>query len=450
MCREKGGIIQHPVQHSRPKFFRFFLTLTPTDRFIILIRRVTAAAIGYDLYPFRETNPRNIKKEAIHLENKKSGKFANYLKEQNIEFSVQRIFIDGLGAMAHGLFASLLIGCIINTIGTYVPVLNAIVVNPWASEALAGANLLIQSKTACYAVQGAAMGVAIAYAMKAPPFVIYSCCAVGYAANALGGAGGPLAVFFVVVCAVFCGKLVSKRTPLDIIVTPFVTIVCGVTVAFLIGPPIGKLATALGVLVMKATALQPFLMGMFVSALVGILLTLPISSAAICAGLGLLGLAGGAAVAGCCAHMVGFAVASYRENKSEGLLSIGLGTSMLLVPNLVRKPILWLPAVITSIVNGPVAICLFKLQHNGLAINSGMGTAGLCGPISMITGWLDPTVANDPSLGIVLETAYVNPAMNWIGLVVCCFVIPAVGGWLVSEIMRKKGWIQPGDYQLQK
>lgn len=377
-------------------------------------------------------------------------KFKNYCKAQGIEFNTNRIFIDGLGGMAHGLFASLLIGCIINTIGTYVPVLNTLVINPWGSEALAGANLMIQCKTAAYAVQGAAMAAAIAYSMKAPPFVIYSTLAVGYAANALGAQGGPLAVFFVTVIAVKCGKLVSKRTPLDIIVTPFVTIVCGVIAAFLIGPPIGKLAMALGTLVMKATALQPFAMGILVSALMGVILTLPISSAAICAGLGLLGLAGGACVAGCCAHMVGFAVASYRENKVEGLLSIGLGTSMLQVPNLVRKPILWMPAVVASIVNGPIATCIFKLQHNGLPINSGMGTSGLCGPIGLITGWLAPTVENNPALGVDLATAYANPVMNYIGLVIVCFVVPAVVALATSEFMRKKGWIKLGDYSINR
>lgn len=175
--------------------------------------------------------------------------WAKYCKEQNIEFSTKRIFIDGLGGMAHGLFASLLIGCIINTIGMYVPLLKDIVVNPWMSDKLAGENLLIASKTAAYAVQGAAMAAAIAYSMKAPPFVMYSTLAVGFAAHALGAQGGPLAVFFVVVIAVFFGKLVSKRTPIDIIVTPFVTIVFGVLFAFLIAPPIGKGAVLLGDLV---------------------------------------------------------------------------------------------------------------------------------------------------------------------------------------------------------
>jgi len=367
-----------------------------------------------------------------------------FCKEQNIEISGQRIFIDGLGGMAHGLFASLLIGCIIGTIANYVNIPVTI-----GGETV---NFLAQVKTFCYAVQGPAMACAIAYAMKSPPFVIYSCLTVGYAANALGGGGGPLAVFFVTVAAVFLGKLVSKRTRVDIIVTPAVTIILGVVVALIIAPPIGTLATLLGQLIMKATALQPFWMGIACSLLMGIILTLPISSAAICAAFGLVGLAGGACVAGCCAHMVGFAVCSYRENGVGGLLSQGLGTSMLQVPNLLRKPKLWIPPVVASIVNGPIASVVFKLQMNGAPISSGMGTSGLVGPIGLATGWLTPSdqavAAVGGGLGVNLDTAYANPAMNWIGLVIVCFVIPAVISLLVSEIMRKKGIIELGDYKL--
>ena len=379
---------------------------------------------------------------------KRESRWARYCREQNISITGRRIFIDGLGGMAQGLFASLLIGCIIGTLGTYVPGLKSLLVNPWGSQALAGNNLLLASRTAAYAVQGAAMAIGIAYAMKSPPYVIYSSLAVGYAANVLGGSGGPLAVFFVTVAAVFCGKLVSKRTPMDLIVTPFVTIVSGVLVAYLIAPPIGKLATALGNVVMMATRAQPFLMGVLISVLMGIILTLPISSAAICAALGLTGLAGGAAVAGCCAHMVGFAVASYKENRMEGLLSQGLGTSMLQIPNLMRKPVLWLPAVLTSAVNGPVATCLFKLQMNGAAINAGMGTCGLCGPIGSITGWLEPAVEENVRLGVDLAAAAESPLRNYLGLFVVCFVIPAVGGWFFSSLMRKKGLIKDGDLDL--
>lgn len=279
--------------------------------------------------------------------------WAKYCKEQNIEFSTKRIFIDGLGGMGSRsvrVSADRLHHQHDRHVRSPAEGHRR---QPLGFRSSRGALiLLIASKTAAYAVQGAAMAAAIAYSMKAPPFVMYSTLAVGFAANALGAQGGPLAVFFVVVIAVFFGKLVSKRTPIDIIVTPFVTIVVGVLFAFLIAPPIGKGAVLLGDLVMKATALQPFWMGILVSALMGIILTLPISSAAICAGLGLVGLAGGACVAGCSAHMVGFAVASYRENGVQGLLSQGLGTSMLQVPNLVKKPILWLPPVVASIVNG--------------------------------------------------------------------------------------------------
>lgn len=350
-----------------------------------------------------------------------------YFKEQNIEFTFQRIFIDGLGGMALGLFASLLIGCILGTIGNYVS---------W--------KLLGDSYGYARTVQGAAMAVAIGYAMQSPPLVMYSLLTVGFAANALGGAGGPLAVFFVAIVTIFFGKLVSKRTPIDLIVTPAVTIVVGVFVASIIAPPIGAFATAIGKFIMWATEMRPFSMGIIVSAVVGIVLTLPISSAALCAAFGLVGLAGGAALAGCCAHMVGFAVSSYRENKLNGLAAQGLGTSMLQVPNLMRKPILWVPPVIASIVGGPVATCIFKLQMNGAPIASGMGTSGLVGPIGVVTGWFNPS-----------ETAVANGAVaisptawDWIGLIVICVVIPVVVSLLVSEYMRKKGMIKEGDYKL--
>ncbi len=391
-----------------------------------------------------------------------AGKWQTFCKEQNISITGKRIFIDGMSGMAHGLFASLLIGCIINTLGLYVPGLKDLVVNPWAGFDWAAANagklndptvinLFTSSKVAAYAVQGAAMACAIAYSMQSPPFVIYSCLAVGYAANALGGGGGPLAVFFVTIVAVFAGKLVSKRTPLDIIVTPLVTIVVGVLAAYLIAPPVGALADLLGSLVMKATALAPLPMGILVAALMGVILTLPISSAAICAALGLVGLAGGACVAGCAAHMVGFAVASYRENRLHGLLSQGLGTSMLQMPNLLRKPVLWIPPVVASVVNGPIATCVFKLQMNGAPINSGMGTSGLCGPIGCITGWFIPSeraLTVGESMGVDLSTAYANPVVQWIGLGMVCVVIPAVVSFFVSEWMRKRGWIKDGDYKL--
>ena len=363
--------------------------------------------------------------------------FKKYCAEQNISITYQRILIDGLGGMAHGLFASLLIGTVIQTIGVYLFDINYAI---WGQEF----SLLVNSRDFAVAVQGAAMAGAIAFSMKAPPFVIYSCLTVGYATNSLGGAGGPLAVFIVTIIAVFLGKLVSKRTPVDLIVTPAVTIIGGVFVATLIAPPIGAAASWLGNLIIWATNQQPFLMGILVSAIMGIVLTLPNSSAAICAALGLVGLAGGAAVAGCCAHMVGFAVASYRENGLNGLSAQGLGTSMLQVPNLMKKPILWMPAVVASIVNGPIATVIFKIKMNGAPISSGMGTCGMVGPIGVITGWLSPSeqaVAQG-------EAAYAAGAMDWIGLLIVAIVIPAVVAWLTSEFMRKKGMIQEGDYKL--
>lgn len=382
------------------------------------------------------------KTDADTYKEKETG-FRKYLREQNIEFSVQRILIDGLGGMAQGLFASLLIGCIIGTISDYVNI--PVTVN---GETV---NFLSQVKIFCYAVQGPAMAAAIACAMESPPYVLYSCLTVGYAANTLGGSGGPLAVFFVTAAAVFLGKLVSKRTPVDLLVTPAVTIIGGVAVAALIAPPIGQLSMLFGQLIMVATELQPFLMGIVCSVLMGMILTLPISSAAICSAFGLVGLAGGACVAGCCAHMVGFAAASYRENKIGGLVSQGLGTSMLQIPNLIRKPVLWLPPVLASAITGPIATCVFKLQMNGEPIASGMGSCGLVGPIGLVTGWLSPSEAAAnaaPGMGVDISAAYANPAMNWLGLALVCFILPAALSLLFSELMRGKGWIKEGDYKL--
>ena len=353
-----------------------------------------------------------------------------YFKRQNIEFSWNRIGIQALGGMAHGLFASLLIGTILGTLGLFLP-------------GAAGA-FLQDISTYTKAIQGAAMAVAIGYSVGAAPFIVYSLATVGYSSNALGGAGGPLAVYFVALIAIFFGKLVSKRTPVDLIVTPAVTIVTGVLASALLAPPIGAGASALGSFIRWATTQQPFLMGLLISVAMGIILTLPISSAAICAALNLVGLAGGAAVAGCCAHMVGFAVCSYRENRTGGLASIGLGTSMLLVPNLLRKPVLWLPPVISSAVTGPLATCLFQLQMNGEPISSGMGTCGLVGPIGVVTGWIAPseTALQD---GLSALTPRV---VDWLGLILICVVLPALLSWVISEFMRKKGWIAPGDYKL--
>ena len=244
------------------------------------------------------------------------------------------------------------------------------------------------------------------------------------------------------------GKAVSKETKVDILVTPLVTIFAGVGLSMLIAAPIGAAASQVGTLIMWATEQAPLVMGILVSVIVGVALTLPISSAAICAALGLTGLAGGAAVAGCCAQMIGFAVMSYKENGVGGLVSQGLGTSMLQMGNIVKNPRIWIAPTLASAITGPLATCVFRLQMNGAPINSGMGTCGLCGQIGLITGWAAPMCEENAALGVDFAAATASPALNWIGLVVCSFVIPALVSWLVSELMRKKGLIKEGDYAL--
>ncbi|MBE5921186.1 MAG: PTS sugar transporter subunit IIC [Lachnospiraceae bacterium] len=353
---------------------------------------------------------------------KKENKFLQFLKRKNIVISAKRYGIDALGAMAQGLFASLLIGTIIATAGEQFHL-------PFFVEAGGYAK----------AVAGPAMALAIGYALQAPPLVLFSLLAVGNAANTLGGAGGPLAVLFVAIIAAECGKVVSKETKVDILVTPAVTILVGVAVSVLCAPTIGAAAQKVGDFIMWATDLQPFLMGILVSAVVGIALTLPISSAAICAALGLTGLAGGAAVAGCCAHMVGFAIMSFKENRWGGLVSQGLGTSMLQMGNIVKKPILFLPPIITSMITGPLATCLFKLEMNGPAVSSGMGTCGLVGQIGVYTGWVADVAAG---------TKDAITSMDWIGLVLICFILPGILTWLIGKLFRKVGLIKEGDLTL--
>lgn len=267
------------------------------------------------------------------------------------------------------------------------------------------------------AATGPAMAISIGFALQCPPLVLFSLAAVGVAANTLGGAGGPLAVLIVTIFAAEFGKAVSKETKIDIIVTPFVTIFIGAGLSILWAPAIGAAASAVGNAIMWATELQPFFMGILVSVIVGIALTLPISSAAICAALGLTGLAGGAAVAGCCANMVGFAVLSFRENKWGGLFAQGIGTSMLQMGNIVRNPRIWLPAILSSAITGPIATCVFHLQMNGAAVASGMGTCGLVGQIGIYTGWI-----NDIASG---TKAAITP-MDWIGMLLVCFILPGV------------------------
>ena len=348
--------------------------------------------------------------------------FRAFLQRKNIVISLRRYGIDALGAMAQGLFCSLLIGTILNTLGSLTDVAIFSQVGGFASQ-----------------MAGPAMAIAIGYALQCPPLVLFSLTAVGWASNALGGAGGPLAVLVIAIIAAELGKVVSKETKVDILVTPLVTIFAGVGLAALIAAPIGAAANWFGNLIMWATDLQPFLMGILVAVAVGIALTLPISSAAICAALGLTGLAGGAAVAGCCAQMVGFAVLSFRENKWGGLVAQGLGTSMLQMGNIVRNPRIWIPATLASAITGPIATCVFGLQMNGAAVNAGMGTCGMCGPIGVITGWFTPA---DKALAITPD------AMDWIGLVLICLVLPAVLTWLIGLVCRRLGWIKDGDLKL--
>ena len=332
---------------------------------------------------------------------KHRGSWKEFLKRKQINFTVQTYFIDALGAMAFGLFASLLIGTIFSTIGekTGVEVFNTI-----ASYAK-GAT-------------GAALGVSIAYALKAPQLVLFSAATVGIAGNELGG---PVGALVATIVAAELGKLVSKETP-------GVTIISGVFMAQFVGPGVSRFMTLFGEMVKTATEMQPFFMGILVSALIGIALTLPISSAAICIMLSLDGLAGGAATAGCCAQMVGFAVMSFKENGWGGLLAQGLGTSMLQMGNIVKNPRIWIAPTLASMVTGPLATMVFQLEN--IPAGAGMGTCGLVGPI-----------------GIYTAMSGEGPRM-WAGILMLCFILPAVLTWIFGELSRKAGWIREGDLKL--
>ena len=349
-------------------------------------------------------------------------KIKAFLKRKDIVISARRYGIDALGAMAQGLFASLLIGTIIGTLGEQL-----------------GLTVLVQIGDFAKGATGYAMAIAIGHALRCPPLVLFSLAAVGGAANSLGGAGGPLAVLIITIFAAEFGKAISKETKIDIILTPLVTILIGAGLAMWWAPAIGTAASAVGNAIMWATELQPFFMGILVSVLVGIALTLPISSAAICAALGLTGLAGGAAVAGCCAQMVGFAVLSFRENRWGGFFAQGIGTSMLQMGNIVKNPRIWIPAILSSAITGPIATCVFRLQMNGAAVASGMGTCGLVGQIGVYTGWM-----NDIATG---TKAAVTP-MDWLGLLMICFLLPGVLTWLFGLLLRKIGWIRENDLKL--
>ncbi len=366
---------------------------------------------------------------------------------RKIKDLMKLVFIDAMGGMALGLFATLLVGTIVGTVAKYT-----------------GLEFLDTIANFAKGATGMAIGVAIASSLKMQPLVVFSAAVVGSLGNELGAAltngsitgwavtakgsadifygAGPAGAFLAVVIACGVGSLVSKKTPVDILVTPVVTIFSGFAAAFALCPLISFIMYYLGVFIATATTFQPFFMGIVVSVVVGMILTLPISSAAICAMIfsesafaaaaangteeGLL-LAGGAAVAGCCAQMIGFTVISFRENKWGGLVSQGLGTSMLQMGNIVRKPAIWIAPTLAAAVTGPVSTMIFKLQCKGLA--AGMGTCGLVGPI-----------------GVIDSTPW--DAKMWIGLVLVCFVLPAVLSFLFNEILRKTGLVKTGDMKL--
>ena len=327
---------------------------------------------------------------------------------------VKRYLIDALGGMAQGLFASLLIGTIVKTLGQQLLRLGSNPIFTFLVDAGAFASDAH--------VVGAAMAVGIGFAMQVPALVL-----------------------FIAILSAEAGCLVSKKTKVDIIVTPLVTLLTGALLTVLTAKYIGKAASAFGNIIVWATTLRPFLMGMIISLLVGVLLTLPVSSAAICAALGLTGLAGGAAVAGCCAQMVGFAVLGFKENRWSGLLSQGLGTSMLQMPNIIKNPKIWIPACLTSLITGPVATCIFKMEMNGAAVSSGMGTCGLVGQIGVISGWFNPSQA-----ALSHGASAVTPSgFDWLGLILVCFVLPGILTWLFGKFFRKLGWIKDGDLVLE-
>ena len=349
---------------------------------------------------------------------------------------IKRYCIDAMSGMAQGLFASLLIGTIIKTLGQQLFRLGN---NPFFKFLFDAGTFASNAH-----VVGAAMAVGIGFALKADALVLFTLAAVGAAANVTGGAGGPLAVLIIAIVSAEAGNAVSKKTKVDIIVTPAVTILAGTLLTLLTAKYIGIAANEVGRFLIWTTKLHPFWMGILVSAVVGIVLTLPISSAAICAAFGLTGLAGGAAVAGCCAQMVGFAVLSFRENKFGGIVSQGLGTSMLQMPNIIKNPKVWIPPIFASIITGPIATCIFKLEMNGTAVSSGMGTCGLVGQIGIVTGWFEPSAA-----AIEHGASAINPsAFDWLGLALICFVLPGLLSWIFGLFLRKIGWIKEGDLKL--
>lgn len=346
------------------------------------------------------------------IDHTEENKLKNFLKRKNIEISVERYLIDAMSHMALGLFASLLVGTILNTMGNWLGITFLTeTIWPIAKE-----------------MTGPAIGVAVAYGLKAPSFVLFASTITGAAGDALGG---PVGAFIAALIGAEFGKLVSGETKIDLIVTPTVTIVTGVFIGSLIGPGIARFMTGLGQMIMYATTLQPFWMGILVSVLVGMALTLPISSAAICMMLGLEGLAAGAATAGCCAQMIGFAVMSFKENGWGGLMAQGIGTSMLQIPNIVRNWKIWIPPTLAGAITGPIATLLFKMENTPMG--AGMGTAGFVGQFGTITA--------------MTEAGKGGPKA-YLYILILHFILPGVLSLLIAAPLRKWGWIKEGDLEL--
>lgn len=340
---------------------------------------------------------------------------------------LNHIFIDGLSGMALGLFSTLIIGTIIGQIGTLVG--NEI------------GTYLIAISSVAKTVTGAGIGVGVAAKFKQGPLVTVSAAvagmigafpALGMESFALGKAGEPLGAFVAALIGIECGRLVAGRTKIDIILTPLLSICTGAAAGFIVGPPISNFMKWLGNLVNINVEASPILGGIAVSVLMGMILTLPISSAALGVSMGLTGLAAGAATIGCCCQMVGFAVASYRENKFGGFIAQGIGTSMLQVPNILRRPLIWLPPIISSAILGPIASAVLHMVST--PIGSGMGSAGFVGQIA--------------AYGAMLETG-MSSKVALIQIIIMHFVLPAVVTLIFSEGMRKAGWIKDGDMKLE-
>ncbi|MGG5508027.1 MULTISPECIES: PTS transporter subunit IIC [unclassified Myroides] len=334
-----------------------------------------------------------------------------FLQRKDIQLSSKRYFIDAMGAMAYGLFATLLVGTILKTIGEEFSIsFLKEVVWPFANQAT-----------------GPVIALAIAYSLRAPQLVLFSSAVVGVAAYQLGG---PLGVFIATILAVEVGKAVAGETRIDLVITPMVTVLVGVALAQLIGPSVDQLMQWIGQVIVLSTAANPLIMGIVIAVVVGLVLTLPISSAALCLMLQLDGLAAGAATIGCCAQMIGFATISYKDNGIKGLVAQGLGTSMLQIPNIYKNWKIWIPPTLAGAILGPIALLFFDMQNT--ALESGMGSCGLVGQIGTFNAMKDS-----------YSTTYIL-----FTIVSLQFICPAILSYLIYAVMKKKQWIKDGDMKL--